>query len=118
MIFKDGANLMFFTRANANYQTYACVLLGSANCYSATSGLITYQRINVLTSLRQYDMNGRSHMQGGKNWILPIESLQTGSSQTLIGWKFGKTTCVPLWDRMEGAWLWTLVGAQQTSGCI
>ncbi len=27
---------------------------------------------------------------------------------TLIGWKSGKTTYVPLWDRMEGGWLWTL----------
>jgi hypothetical protein len=34
--------------------------------------------------------------------------MQTGSSETLIGLKSGKTTYVPLWDRMEGAWLWTL----------
>jgi hypothetical protein len=33
--------------------------------------------------------------------------MQTGSSGTLIGWKSGQTTYVPLWDRMEGAWLWT-----------
>jgi hypothetical protein len=26
----------------------------------------------------------------------------------IIGWKSGKTTDVPLWDLMEGAWLWTL----------
>ncbi len=31
--------------------------------------------------------------------------MQTGSSGTLIGWKSGQTTFVPLWDRMEGAWL-------------
>jgi hypothetical protein len=31
--------------------------------------------------------------------------MQTGSSETLIGWKSGKTTWVPLWDRMEGVWL-------------
>jgi hypothetical protein len=35
-------------------------------------------------------------------------SLQTGSSETLIGWKSGQTPYVPLWDRMEGACLWTL----------
>ncbi len=35
------------------------------------------------------------------------KSMQTGSSGTLIGWKSGQTTFVPLWDRMEGAWLWT-----------
>ncbi len=32
---------------------------------------------------------------------------QTGSSGTLIGWKSGQTTFIPLWDRMEGAWLWS-----------
>ncbi len=36
--------------------------------------------------------------------------MQTGSSGTLIGWKSGPTTYVPLWDQMEGAWLWTLGG--------
>ncbi len=35
-------------------------------------------------------------------------SMQAGCSGTLIGWKSGQTTYVPLWDRMEGAWLWTL----------
>jgi hypothetical protein len=34
-------------------------------------------------------------------------SMQTGSSGTLIGWKSGQTTFVPLWYQMEGAWLWT-----------
>jgi hypothetical protein len=33
--------------------------------------------------------------------------MKTGSSETLVGWKSGKTTYVPLWDQMEGAWLWT-----------
>jgi hypothetical protein len=33
--------------------------------------------------------------------------MQTGSSGTLIGWISGQTTFVPLWDRMEGAWLRT-----------
>jgi hypothetical protein len=43
--------------------------------------------------------------------------MQAGSSETLIGSKSGKTNYVPLWGRMEGAWLingygWTLnVGA-------
>jgi hypothetical protein len=35
--------------------------------------------------------------------------MQTGSSGTLIGWKSGQTTFVPLWDRMEGAWLYVHV---------
>jgi hypothetical protein len=47
-------------------------------------------------------MNGIFQMQGGKNWILPNQSMQTGSSGTLIGWISGQTTFVPLWDRMEG----------------
>jgi hypothetical protein len=34
-------------------------------------------------------------MQGGKNWILPKE-MQTGSSETLIGWESGQTAYVPL----------------------
>ncbi len=34
--------------------------------------------------------------------------MQTGSYGTLIGRKSGQTTFVPLWDRMEGAWLRTL----------
>ncbi len=48
-------------------------------------------------------------MQGGKNWIFRKRrmQLQTGSSEILIGWKSGLTTFVRLWDRMEGAWLWT-----------
>ena len=56
---------------------------------------------------RRYDMNGIFQMQGGKNWICRNRSMQTGFSGTLIGWKSGQTTFVPLWDRMEGAWLWT-----------
>ncbi len=53
-------------------------------------------------------MNGRSQIQGCKNRILLKEINATGSSETLIGWKSGKNTFVTLWDRMEGAWLWTL----------
>jgi hypothetical protein len=48
-------------------------------------------------------MNGRSQMQGGKNWIL---SKDINASETFMGWKSGKTKFVPLWDRLEGAWLW------------
>jgi hypothetical protein len=39
--------------------------------------------------------------------------MQTGSSSSLIGWKSGQTTYFPLWDRMEGSWLWTLVDNNQ-----
>jgi hypothetical protein len=52
-------------------------------------------------------MNGRFQMPGGKKLdFAENRSMQTGSSGTLIGWKSGQTTYVPLWDRMEGAWLW------------
>jgi hypothetical protein len=36
--------------------------------------------------------------------------MPTGSSETLIGCKSGKTTNIPLWDGMEGAWLWAQGG--------
>jgi hypothetical protein len=36
--------------------------------------------------------------------------MQTGSSGTPIGWKSDQTTFVPLWNRMEGEWLWTQLG--------
>jgi hypothetical protein len=39
-------------------------------------------------------------------------SVQTSSSGTLIGWKTFQTTYIPLWDRMEGPWLWTLLTAE------
>ncbi len=42
--------------------------------------------------------------------------MQTGSSETIIGWKSGQTTYVPLWDRMEGACLWTLLLCQNEIG--
>ncbi len=41
--------------------------------------------------------------------------MQTGSSENYIGCKSGKTTDVPLWYSMEGAWLWTL-GIYSESG--
>jgi hypothetical protein len=55
-------------------------------------------------------MNVRSQMQGGKNRILPKEMNANRFFWDLwdIGWKSSQTTFVPLWDRMERAWLWTL----------
>jgi hypothetical protein len=44
--------------------------------------------------------------------------MQTGSSGTLIGWKSGQTTFVPLWDRMEGAWLRTQAATARTRTVI
>ncbi len=63
-----------------------------------------------LVHLRRYDMYGRFQMKGGENWLCRNRSMQTGSFGTLIDWKSCQTTFVPLWDRMEGAWLRTLKG--------
>ncbi len=41
-------------------------------------------------------MNGRSQMQGGKIGFCEKRLMQTGSSETLTGWKSGETTFVPL----------------------
>jgi hypothetical protein len=49
-------------------------------------------------------MNRIFQMQGGKKGFCRNRSMQTGSSETLIGWISGQTTFVPLWDRIEGAW--------------
>jgi hypothetical protein len=47
-------------------------------------------------------------MQGGKNRFLPKEMNANRFFWDSHGCKSGQTTFVPLWDRMEGAWLWTL----------
>ncbi len=60
-----------------------------------------------LTVLRRHDMNGSSQMREVKTGFYLQRSMQIGSSETLIGWKLRITTFFPLWDRMEGAWLWT-----------
>ncbi len=74
------------------------------------------------------DMNGRFQMQGGKNWFLPKEMNANrffwdshwleiwsnhfypsmGPNGGSVAMDSGQITFVPLWDRMEGAWLRTL----------
>ncbi len=47
-------------------------------------------------------------MQGGKNWFLPKEMNANRffcDSHWLEIWS--NHFFIPLWDRMEGAWLWT-----------
>jgi hypothetical protein len=58
--------------------------------------------LHVGSYQRRYDMNGR--VQTG---FCRKRLMQTGSSETLVGWKSGQTIYVPIWDRvrMEGAWL-------------
>jgi hypothetical protein len=55
-------------------------------------------RTSFQPGLRRYDMNRISQVLGGKNWTFQKKQMQTT----------GKPTYVPLWDRMEGARLWTL----------
>ncbi len=66
-------------------------------------------RLPALSNLlNRYDMNGRSQMQGGKNWILPKELIAIRffwDSHWLETWK---SHLCPSMDRMEGAWLWIL----------
>ncbi len=65
--------------------------------------------IAILCNQRRYDMNGRFQMQGGKNWILPKEMNANRffwDSHWLEIWS-KHLLYVPLWGRMEGAWLWT-----------
>ncbi len=60
-------------------------------------------------------MNGRSQMQGRKNWVLAKEINATLSSETLVGWNWKNHFNPSLWDRMEGTWLWAQHSAQAIS---
>jgi hypothetical protein len=65
----------------------------------------------------RYDMNGKLKCKEIKTGFCRRRSIQTGSSDTPIGWKSWKTTYVPLWDRMErgyGLWMaeFSAAGAQ------
>ncbi len=94
-------------------ETIVCrVKLFGGDCLQTFSTPRSY-----IAVLRLYDMNGIFQMQGGKNRIYRNRSMQTGSSGTLIGWKSGQTTFVPLWDRMEGPWLRTLSSSKMYSNC-
>ncbi len=62
----------------------------------------------IWLSLRRWTWTGDFKCREVKTGFYRNRSMQTGSSGTLIGWKSGQTTFVPLWDWMEGAWLRTL----------
>jgi hypothetical protein len=51
-------------------------------------------------------------MQGGKKLdFAKIDKCKPVLLKIFLGWKSGekkKNNFVPLWDRMEGVWLWTL----------
>jgi hypothetical protein len=59
---------------------------------------------------RRWTWTGEFKCREVKTGFCRNRSMQTGSSGTLIGWKSGQTTFVPLWDWMEGAWLRTQPG--------
>ncbi len=70
----------------------------------------------VPSSQRRWTWTGDFKCREVKTGFCRKRWTQTGSSGTLIGWKSGQTTFIPLWDRMEGAWLWTQVrGLEETS---
>jgi hypothetical protein len=63
----------------------------------------------VLNVQRRYDMHEREISNAGRK---KLDFAERGKCKPVlprifIGYKSGKTTFVPLWDRMEGAWLWT-----------
>jgi hypothetical protein len=77
------------------------VLAGEGGGCTPTPSLYIYHH------QRRYDMTGDFKCREVKTGFCRNRSMQTGSSGTLIGWKSGQTTYVPLWERMEGVWLWT-----------
>ncbi len=60
---------------------------------------------------RRYNMKGRFQVKEGKNWIF-LKEINANrffrDSYWLEIWK-KKNIYLPLWDRMEGAWIWTLI---------
>ncbi len=56
---------------------------------------------------RRWTWTGDFKCREVKTGFYRNRSMQIGSSGTLIGWKSGQTTFVPLWDWMEGPWLRT-----------
>ncbi len=61
----------------------------------------------ILINQRRWTWTGDFKCREVKTGFYRNRSMQTGSSGTLIGWKSGQTTFVPLWDWMEGARLRT-----------
>jgi hypothetical protein len=92
------------------YNLYMCVHCSMYNCTICTQCSMGIEFREWI--LRRYDTGttwtGDFKCREVKTGFCRKRWLQTGSSGTLIGWKSGQTTYVPLWDRMEGSWLRTL----------
>ncbi len=100
-----------------------CLQLGSVGCSSVSfviskanfcSYVITfplflfvYYFLRDCRHRRRWTWTGDFKCREVKTGFCRKRWTQTGSSGTLIGWKSGQTTFIPLWDRMEGALLWT-----------
>ncbi len=67
--------------------------------------------LSLNSLLRRWTWTGDFKCREVKTGFYRNRSMQTGSSGTLIGWKSGQTTFVPLWGWMEGAWLRTPLSA-------
>jgi hypothetical protein len=68
-----------------------------------------FQPMRAPEEPRRWTWTGDFKCREVKTGFYRNRSMQTGSSGTLIGWKTGQTTFVPLCDWMEGAWLRTPV---------
>jgi hypothetical protein len=112
-----------------NYMKLLCVHLAWSCCQTLVQlTLSSCQSLNILVQLawscrqsinictehlawschqRRWTWTGDFKCREVKTGFCRNRSMQTGSSGTLIGWKSGQTTFVPLWDWMEGAWLRT-----------
>jgi hypothetical protein len=49
-----------------------CILQG-LNCDQTEQHRLLSKKVQLLSLLKRYDINGRFQMQGGKNWIFPKE---------------------------------------------
>ncbi len=74
-------------------------------------------RLKMARQLRRWTWTGDFKCREVKTGFFRKRWMQTGSSWTLIGWKSGQTTFVPLWDWMGGAWLRTLDKPFQCEVC-
>ncbi len=100
------------------------VIVDSAVCQKIAVEFTTVykvRRFNIPAKLsinqRRWTWTGDFKCREVKTGFCRNRSMQTGSSGTLIGWKSGQTTFVPLWDWMERAWLRTLKPWPRFVGC-
>ncbi len=84
------------------------LMLSSFPTSNSFFSMLDYPVKAVSVVLRRWTWTGDFKCREVKTGFCRKRWTRTGSSGTLIGWKSGQTTFIPLWDRMEGAWLYTL----------